>query len=215
MNIINNTIVRKNMKKLLVLSVFLLSISISPVHAYYVDVEWEGSLHSIVSVDKENPFNAGLYAIDFYDDNQTNLLFTRVGFCVEPYTAVNDEIGSLVDVNTENLKKASWLMSTQWNSSSTNEYEHTGLQLAIWGVFGITIHDNSQDSYDFYSTYISNLNTHYNGSTFSADGYQVVSLPNYQDMLIQNPVPEPATMLLFGIGLLGITAVGRKKRFKA
>ncbi|MBC8441299.1 MAG: PEP-CTERM sorting domain-containing protein [Deltaproteobacteria bacterium] len=29
-----------------------------------------------------------------------------------------------------------------------------------------------------------------------------------------NPVPEPATMLLFGIGLLGIGAIGRKKHFQ-
>jgi hypothetical protein len=33
-----------------------------------------------------------------------------------------------------------------------------------------------------------------------------------QELLIASPVPEPATMLLFGIGLLGISAVGRKKR---
>ncbi|WP_457554084.1 PEP-CTERM sorting domain-containing protein [Desulfobacula sp.] len=29
-----------------------------------------------------------------------------------------------------------------------------------------------------------------------------------------NPVPEPATMLLFGIGLLGIGVIGRKKHFQ-
>ena len=27
----------------------------------------------------------------------------------------------------------------------------------------------------------------------------------------QNPVPEPSTMLLLGLGLLGVTSLGRKK----
>jgi hypothetical protein len=32
-----------------------------------------------------------------------------------------------------------------------------------------------------------------------------------QDQLVAAPVPEPATMLLMGIGLLGLGVVGRKR----
>lgn len=48
------------------------------------------------------------------------------------------------------------------------------------------------------------------GTAFSGNGEDVFTFGVDTD--IENPVPEPATMLLFGIGLLGFSAVSRKKR---
>ena len=54
----------------------------------------------------------------------------------------------------------------------------------------------------------------YNGGTpadLTDDGYTVQVLNDGSLFINATPIPEPATMVLFGIGLLGIANLGRRK----
>lgn len=113
------------------------------------------------------------------------------------------EFASRSDAATE-LQMAIWIIEQEWDWDGDLNYEEQVTQTDV----------------DFINNFYLNLAWKAVNLDETWEGLgdvRVINLTgsaNKQDQLTVAPVPEPATMLLFGTGLIGLAGLGRKKFFK-
>jgi hypothetical protein len=175
-----------------------------------------------------SPPTEGGYYLDYDADMQLfgNTTLGLEVFCVsEQNAAVNQWAGySFYTIPDNNLKVAGWI-ADNWRTFAPPNPTVADLdnlkgeaQKAIWEVTGVMrILGTSGTDLEIYdkamAIYKSNglSNYDFSGWMFASNPIDGQSGLGLQDYLVPKPVPEPATMLLLGAGLIGLAGLGRKK----
>lgn len=209
-------------KWIVLMTVFLWVIVAIPTHATTIAMhnyspQYWGSL----TVDFDAKYDWTVGAGRFYTTIDTGeKQIDTFSYCVDlgNYFSWDKEYTAAVSQPTSAYREAAWLVSQydpltgklyQGQSVTDGEAKSIAmtLQLAIWETL-------YEDRFFRRDSGVSGLFDEMMASLIPIDfvpsGFFVAEISG-QDQLVAAPVPEPATMLLMGVGLLGLGVVGRKR----
>ena len=164
---------------------------------------------------------AGVYnlGIDLDGDDESDL--TLSGYCVDPafsnttaFTAYN----FIAIPDQTNYLQAAWIFST-YGTPATDATLAVDIQTAIWTVVGGGVDFTFPDGLSANAlAYVAAAKAAVEAGWDATGGLSLAVSPNdtdyygveFQDYIVKTP--EPASLLLLGLGLFGVGLVGRKKQ---
>ena len=200
----------------------LLLINTSTVFGTQIDVDWLQQVN--VQYSNSKTFTTTKFDLALVGED-----ILTYGYCLEPYSTIEKKkynfnivsIDSIINKG-DSYYKAAWVLDTFSPELNNKEdsYKSAAVQSIIWylttsDTFTISKYSKVKVYFDNYMqalskvTFTPELKNYLNNTIFIAQN------STCQDLLFEipnNPVPEPATLLLFGSGIILISNFRKKNK---
>jgi len=157
---------------------------------------------------------AGMYNFDILGSDA--FAGSYKGYCVDPQYEQDYFPANIIAVTDgSQYEGAAYLLSKYYADTISSNQKAAQVQLAIWELVwdfggGYNLGDGNFQT-GSYTSEVNALITEATGALagFTPSGQYVVKNDTAQDFMFQQ-VPEPTTILLLGLGLIGISGIRRK-----